>query len=155
MTALHDTVDAYLTRLEHELRGVDPERRAGILDDVRAHLAEAAEQGRELEGTVRELGAPADVARDVLEQTGIVPVEASALGDRAARWLHSASVVVAVVTSAWVALSPAELLGTQPLLDAFGLGPALLTLVPAAFAALPLLVGERLRRPVALANALL
>lgn len=78
MTAPHATqiVDGYLARLEAELADVPAARRGELLDDVRAHIAEArAALGEEsdagLLNIVERLGDPAVVAAEARERLGL------------------------------------------------------------------------------------
>jgi hypothetical protein len=78
MTAPHATeiIDGYLARLEVELADLPATRRGELLDDVRAHIAEArAALGEEsdvgLLNIMDRLGDPAVVAAEARERLGI------------------------------------------------------------------------------------
>lgn len=78
MTAPHATqiVDGYLARLEAELADVPAARRDELLDDVRAHIAEARaalgdESDAGLLNIVERLGDPAVVAAETRARLGI------------------------------------------------------------------------------------
>jgi hypothetical protein len=71
VTAPHATqiIDGYLARLEAELTGVSPTRRRELVDDVRAHIAEArtgltSESDADLLNILDRLGEPADLASE-------------------------------------------------------------------------------------------
>jgi HAAS len=73
MTAADELTASYLRRLERELRGVPRGRRAEILEEVAAHLAEAraeAADEAELRTLIDHLGDPAEIAA---EARGPVP----------------------------------------------------------------------------------
>lgn len=159
MTTLPTTAQRYLDALDAALDGVPDAAKQAILDDVRAHVSDAAEEGRDIDATLAALGAPEEVARDAREQLG-VPA-ASDPTDRAARFLRWSAVVLALITAAIVIfLLPSHAIeqasegvsGTGSTLQTssslfaqYGLGIALLPLIPAAFALLPIVLTTSLR----------
>lgn len=161
-------VDRYLTALETGLAGLTDSSRAAILDDVRAHIADAQDSGRPVPDVLAGLGTPAEVARQYLEE--LVPAApalhpAPTASDRAARMMLVASIGLGVVTAVFTAFllpsfttstrsSDGTLVdGSETLVQQFGLGSALLTLIPAAIAVVPLLVPRRMREGVTITGA--
>lgn len=72
MSAPHATaiIDGYLARLSLSLAEADPLRRRELMEDVRAHIAEAraslvAETDDEVFGICERLGEPAELAREI------------------------------------------------------------------------------------------
>lgn len=161
------TITRYLDALETELRGLPSLPREAILDDVRAHVADALESGRDPEAVLAALGTPDAVARDAREQFGVVTGMTPA--DRAARILHLATVALAVVTAVLVSFvlpsfameelsmssegTGSTLQTATSLFAQYGVGIALVTLLPAVLALLPLALPVAARRPVAWVNA--
>lgn len=102
MSAPHAThiVEGYLARLELALTGSDPARRGELLDDVRAHIAEARaalaeETDAALLAILDRLGDPATVAdglaedneqRDVRDSAPSLANAATHRADPASRW---------------------------------------------------------------------
>lgn len=87
MNAPHAThvVEGYLARLELALTGSDPARRAELLGDVRAHIAEARaalaeETDAALLAILDRLGDPARVADGLAEDAPPAPIVASHWG---------------------------------------------------------------------------
>ncbi|GHD45150.1 DUF1700 domain-containing protein [Mycetocola manganoxydans] len=168
----HPAIQRYLRALNSELQRVPNASRETIIDDVRAHVADAVDAGREPDEVLAALGSPKDVARDAREQFGISadPSRQDNPADRASRMLHRAAVILAVVTAVFVAFilpsyateeggvssdSTGSTLQTATgLFEQYGLGVALLPLVPALLALLPLLSGS-LRLPVSWLGAVL
>ena len=153
--------DRYLRELEAALTGVADAAQQSILDDVRAHLADAEAEGRDIDATLAALGTPEEVARDAREQLGVAapPPEPA---HRAGRMLHGAALALAVVTAVFVTFllplytASTETAGpgagmeetihrTATLFEEMGIGIGLLPLLPAALVLLPLLLPARAR----------
>ncbi|QTV79012.1 HAAS signaling domain-containing protein [Microbacterium sp. NIBRBAC000506063] len=58
MTTLPTTAQRYLDALDAALDGVPDAAKQAILDDVRAHVSDAAEEGRDIDATLAALGSP-------------------------------------------------------------------------------------------------
>lgn len=173
----------YLHALETALAAAPEAARTEILADVRAHAADALDDGRTVEEVLQGLGAAEDVAAQYRLELDLPVREAretadedptapnAAVAERASRMLHVASVAVAVLTGALaVFLQPAYTvsavsagsssagtieLGTrsETVFEHLGAGAALLALMPALLALLPLILPRTLRQPFAIANA--
>lgn len=155
------THDTYLEEIRRRLDGLTPSQRETVLDDLRAHLADAADAGRSLDETRVALGTPAEIAQRSYEEFGGAP---SAAG-RAWRVLLWTAVGAGIVLAVIVAfLMPSyristsngayESIETLPLASAFGPGIALLCLIPAVIAVAPLLAPKRLRTVITLTAAI-
>ncbi|MDJ1370496.1 DUF1700 domain-containing protein [Gulosibacter molinativorax] len=165
----HNAAARYLTSLATELRGLPAETRGEILADVRAHIDEATESGRDIDEVLTKLGDPADVATDAREQLGGDSLRDPA--ERPERMLRIAALVLAIVSAVVVSfLLPSyaiEEVGTagdatgstlqsaSNLFESYGLGVALLPLLPAVLAVLPLVLPPRFRRAMGWVNAVL
>ena len=70
-------IDLYLRELEREPGTLPRSRRREVMDDVRAHIADARHEAGHDEITVRELldrlGDPAEIATEARERFGIRP----------------------------------------------------------------------------------
>src|SRR5690606_8967394 len=97
------TEDDYLRAVERMLRGIAPEHRATVLDDLRGHFADAEEAGRPVVETIRALGAPQEIAERAREEFGADAGAADVRAEHAWRVLQGAAVVVAVVIGVVVA----------------------------------------------------
>ncbi len=153
--------DTYLRELDAALAGVPDAARQSILDDVRAHVADAAAEGRDVPATLAALGAPEEVARDAREQLGVPAASAPDPAERAGRLLHWAALALAVVTAVFVTFvmpmytTGVEVAGTEgteeaiyrtaTLFEEMGIGIGLLPLLPASLVLLPLVLPARLR----------
>ena len=169
MTEDDTAVEQYIRELETALAGLPRDSREGILDDVRAHIAEARGAGRGVPETLAGLGSPQHVAADARSELGVL--EQPSKADSAARALHTAAIVLAILTAAFVsfllpsyAIEELQVSGeptgstlqtATTLFEHYGLGIALLPLIPAAIAAVPLLVPARLRFGTAIGAATL
>ncbi|MGO1543569.1 MAG: DUF1700 domain-containing protein [Gulosibacter sp.] len=160
----------YLNALKAQLQGVPKASRQTILDDVRAHIVDAVEEGREIREILTALGSPEEVARDAREQLGAdsAPTTLDS-ADKAARTLHFASLALAIITAILVSFilpsfaieevgmssegTGSTIQTATSLFDQFGIGIALLPLFPALLAFLPLVFIPKFRGAVALANA--
>lgn len=156
MNALPPTAERYLRRLGAALHGVPVAARTTILDDIRAHLSDAAADGRDIDDTLAALGSSADLARDAREQWGAAASDTS-VDVRAGRALHWSALALGVVTAVFMTfLIPTGVeetvtsdgtvtSSTTTLFGQMGLGIGLLPLLPAALVLLPLLLPERAR----------
>lgn len=59
MNQQHPVIERYMTHLETAIRGLDPESRREVLQEIRNHIAEATAAGRSLDVVLESLG-PAD-----------------------------------------------------------------------------------------------
>lgn len=150
---LPDPAEVYLRALGDALADAPAPARVAALEDVRAHLGEALESGRSVDEALAGLGPAQAFAGQYREELALPARDAAAASalaaDRAARSarvLYGATVVGALLTVALnVYLANAR--GTMTP------GGTALLFVPAVLATLPLVLPERLRVPVALANA--
>lgn len=161
MTALPPPAERYLRDLATALDGLPDASREAIVDDIRAHLADAAAEGRDMDATIAGLGSPASVARDAREQLGLPA--ASDPADRIRRFLHWTAAALALVTAAIVSFvmpsyaieqegvgmiggtgDPLQTAST--LFEDYGLGVALLPLIPVAVVLVQLKLSRGPRR---------
>lgn len=143
--------DTYLRDVGKRLRTLTPEQRAAVLDDVRAHFADAADAGRSPEQAAASLGDPAQFTERVRTELGHDAGRTDRMW-RALQWLATGA---AVFTAMFVSfLWPDEALpGLDSQVEQHGFGIVLLNLVPALVAALPLFVPGRARKITAVAAA--
>ena len=141
----------YLRDVGKRLRMLTPEQRAAVLDDVRAHFADAADAGRSPEQAVESLGDPAQFTERVRTELG----HDAGRTDRMWRVLQWLATSAAVFTAMFVSfLWPDESLpGLDTQVEQHGFGIVLLNLVPALVAALPVVVPGRARKVTAVAAA--
>lgn len=140
--------DVYLRAVERMLRSIRSEHRATVLDDLRAHFADADDAGRSVEETVQALGTPEEIAARAREEFG----RDDARAEWAWRVLQGTAVALALITGVVVAfimpsyssVSP-EGPATTTIVERLGLAMALVALVPALVAAVPLVVPRRTR----------
>lgn len=154
--------DTYLHAVERMLRGIAPEHRATVLDDLRGHFADAEEAGRPIEETIRALGAPQEIADRAREEFGAEDSRAEVTrAEFAWRVLQGTAVGLAVVIGVVVAFLMPSYTGSidstssdgtsthvdtvRTLVEVNGLWVALIALVPALIAVIPLLVPRRAR----------
>ncbi|MFC7023644.1 DUF1700 domain-containing protein [Promicromonospora thailandica] len=138
-----DTEDTYLRDVAKRLRALTPAQRSAVLDDVRAHFADAAEAGRTPEQAVEGLGDPATFTRRVQAELGH---DADRAG-RIRRVLQWTAVAMAVFTAMFETfLWPDGMtFGLFLPIQGDGFAVVLWSLVPALVAALPLVVPARAR----------
>ncbi|MEU4388092.1 hypothetical protein [Promicromonospora sp. NPDC023805] len=137
-----NTEDAYLRDVGKRLRALTPEQRDAVLDDVRAHFADAADAGRTPEQAAESLGDPAQFTERVRDELGHEPGRT----DRIRRILLWLATSVAVFTAMFVSfwrLDSVQVPNTQ--FEAHGFGIVLLNLAPALIAALPNFASPRAR----------
>lgn len=155
------TEDTYLRSVERMLRSIAPAHRTAVLDDLRAHFADAEEAGRSAEEVAQSLGTPAEIAERAAEEFGTAASAPDARAEFAWRVLQWAAVAVAVVTGVVAAFIMPSYLGAtetvssdgtvttvdtaQTLVAVNGLWVALIALVPTLIAAVPLVVPRRMR----------
>ncbi|GAB3168842.1 hypothetical protein GCM10027059_32390 [Myceligenerans halotolerans] len=135
--------DSYLRDVGKRLRALTPEQREAVLDDIRAHFADAADAGRTPEQAAVSLGDPATFTERVRAELGHDPGRA----DRIRRVLQWLATAVAVFTAMFVSfLWPDESLpGLDTQFEEYGFGIVLWNLIPALIAVLPILVPARAR----------
>lgn len=136
-----NTEGAYLRDVGKRLRSLTPEQRDAVLDDVRAHFAEAEDAGRTPEQAAESLGDPAQFTERVRAELGHEPGRT----DRIRRILLWVATGMAVFTAMFETfVFPAE----DPDLEVVaehGFEIVLLHLVVALLAALPILLPQRAR----------
>ncbi|WP_309127064.1 HAAS domain-containing protein [Microbacterium sp.] len=148
--------DTYLRSVERMLRGIAPEHRTAVLDDLRAHFADAEDAGRAVDDTITSLGTPKQIAERAHEEFGTDDSRA----ERAWRVLQGTAVAIAVVIGVVVAfILPTHTIATSQggesqlhhltVYENDGLWIALPALVPALIAAVPLVVPRAARTVVA------
>ncbi len=139
--------DTYLRDVGKRLRTLTPEQRGAVLDDVRAHFADAADAGRSPEQAAESLGDPARFTERVRAELG----HDAGRTDRMRRVLQWLTTGAAVFTAMFVSfLWPDEsLAGVDTQVEQYGFGIVLLNLVPALIAALPIFVQARARTATA------
>lgn len=78
--------DTYLRDVGKRLQALTPEQRDAVLDDIRAHFADAADAGRSPEQAVESLGDPATFTERVRVELGHEPGRADRIR-RILQWL--------------------------------------------------------------------
>ncbi|MEV0952813.1 DUF1700 domain-containing protein [Promicromonospora sp. NPDC050249] len=145
--------ESYLRDIGRRLKALTPEQRDAVLDDVRAHFAEAADAGRSPEQAAESLGDPAQLTERVRDELG----HESDRTDRIRRvllWLTTGvAVFTAMFLSFWNSDGSVSMPNTQ--FEAHGFGGVLLNLAPALVAALPILATTRARPVFTAAVAIL
>lgn len=148
---LPEAAETYLRALDAELSDFPPDAAHEIVADVRAHIADALDGGRDIAEILAGLGGPDTVAGQAREELGL-PVQDGA--ERAARTLSvvapAAGVLIAVCVSFLLPSAvPVDPLGAdsgeQGVVRRFGPGIAMLTLLPALLVAAPLVLPGRVR----------
>lgn len=148
-TAMNTTTeDSYLRDIGKRLRALTPEQRDAVLDDVRAHFADAAEAGSSPEQAVASLGDPATFTARVRAELGHQPGRT----DRIRRILQWLATGVAVFTAMFVTFLLPDAGGDE--FDEPGFEIVLLHLIPALIAVLPILLPARARRITTTAAAI-
>ncbi|MGQ7312555.1 HAAS signaling domain-containing protein [Microbacterium arabinogalactanolyticum] len=154
------TEDDYLRSVERMLSGIAPAHRTAVIDDLRSHFADAEELGRPVEETIRNLGTPEEIADRAREEFGASSDAIDARAERAWRVLQGAATVSALIIGVAVGfIVPTHTIATSEggdsvlqhltILQNDGLWVALLLLIPAVFAAVPLVVARAARIAVA------
>ncbi|MEJ1089191.1 DUF1700 domain-containing protein [Microbacterium sp. Mu-80] len=165
------TEDTYLRSVERMLRDIAPEHRTAVLDDLRQHFADAEEAGRSADEIAQSLGTPREIADRAHDEFGTTAGPVDARAEFAWRMLQWSAVVLAVVTGVVTAFVMPSYAGSteivasdgtviavetaQTLLAVNGLWIALIALVPAIVAAVPLMVPRRVRAATAAVTAVL
>jgi uncharacterized membrane protein len=135
--------DSYLRDISKRLKALTPEQRDAVLDDVRAHFAEAADAGRSPEQAAESLGDPATFTQRVRAELGHEPGRADQMR-RILLWLATGvAVFAAMFVSFWYPDESLPMANTQ--FEVHGFGIVLLCLAPALFAALPNFATPRAR----------
>lgn len=143
-TAMNATTeDAYLRDVGKRLQALTPEQRDAVLDDVRAHFADAADAGRTPEQAAESLGDPATFTERVRAELGHEPGRTDRMR-RILLWLATGvAVFTAMFVSFWHPDDSLQVPNTQ--FEAHGFGIVLLSLAPALVAALPNFASPRAR----------
>jgi hypothetical protein len=127
--------ESYLRDISKRLKALTPEQRDAVLDDVRAHFAEAADAGRSPEQAAESLGDPATFTQRVRAELGHEPGRADRMR-RILLWLATGvAVFTAMFVSFWNQDESVSMPNTQ--FEAHGFGIVLLSLAPALIVALP------------------
>jgi hypothetical protein len=141
--AMMKAEESYLRDISKRLKALTPEQREAVLDDVRAHFAEAADAGRSPEQAAESLGDPAKFTERVRDELG----HESDRTDRIRRvllWLATGvAVFTAMFVSFWQPDNSLQVPNTQ--FEAHGFGIVLLSLAPALVTALPNFASPRAR----------
>jgi len=154
------TEDDYLRSVERMLRGIGPEHRSAVLEDLRGHFADAEDAGRPVDEIVRSLGTPREIADRAVEEFGADAVAGDDKAELAWRVLQGAGVVVALVVGVVVAfILPSHTIATSDggmsvlhhltVFQNDGLWVALIALVPALVALVPMVAPRRARTATA------
>ena len=160
--ALPEAAETYLRALGAELSDAPPDTVREIVEDVRAHLTDALGSGRSMDQALAGLGSPQAVAgqaRDELALADRAPDHA----ERAGRTLRAVAVAVGVLTAVCVSfLLPFAALPLglgqagpdgQSIVQRYGPGFAMLTLLPVLIAAAPFVLPARTRRVAGVVGA--
>ncbi|MFE6996562.1 hypothetical protein ACFVAE_11435 [Microbacterium sp. NPDC057659] len=151
------TEEKYLRDVERMLRGIDPDHRQTVLDDLRGHFADAADLGRPVDEVVVGLGAPAEIAERAREEFGADDSAA----ERAWWVLQGATALSALVLGVLVAYilplysvaqadsNGATVTGTRTLAGMGDPWAPLAAFVPGVLTLIPLLVPRRARTTAA------
>lgn len=162
----------YLATLEAALVDAPANARSEILEDVLAHASDALAEDRTIEQVLEALGPAEEYAAQYRNELGL-PEDLPPDARRSSVLLHGATVAVGVLTGSFVAFALpnsaqpyliAEMIRNsmpgdpplplqQTLLAQYGPGMALLAFMPALLAVLPLVLPQKARMPVAVANA--
>jgi hypothetical protein len=135
-----NTEGAYLRDVGKRLRALTPEQRDAVLDDVRAHFADAADAGRTPEQAAESLGDPATFTARVRAELGHEPGRTDRIR-RILQWLAAGVAVFTVLFVTFLLPAPG---GDE--VEGPGFEIVLLYLIPVLVAVLPILVPARARR---------
>jgi uncharacterized membrane protein len=142
------TEGTYLRDVGKRLRALTPDQRDAVLDDVRAHFADAADAGRTPEQAAESLGDPAQFTERVRAELGHEPGRTERIW-RILQWLATG---LAVFTAMFVTFLLPDTGGDE--FGEPGFEIVLLHLVPALIAVLPILVPAQARRVTTTAAAI-
>ncbi|MFG2042944.1 DUF1700 domain-containing protein [Dactylosporangium sp. NPDC048998] len=152
--ALPDAAETYLRALRVELSDAPSDTVREIIDDVRAHIADALDSGRTMDQALAGLGSPQAVAGQAREELAL-PNGALDHAARAGRTLRAVAVALGVLTAVCVSFLlrstalPLHLTQAGPdeqsIMQRYGPGLAMLTLLPALIAAAPFALPARAR----------
>ncbi|WP_433346629.1 HAAS signaling domain-containing protein [Microtetraspora malaysiensis] len=152
--ALPEAAEAYLRALDVELSDAPPDTAREIVEDVRAHIADALDSGRTMDQALAGLGSPQAVAGQARDELAL-PDGALDHAARAGRALRVVAVALGVLTAVCVSFllrSTALALDLaqegpdgQSIMQRYGPGLAMLTLLPALIAAVPFALPARAR----------
>ncbi|MEV6694859.1 hypothetical protein AB0M35_25615 [Micromonospora sp. NPDC051196] len=160
--ALPEAAETYLRALGAELSDAPPGTVREIVEDVRAHLADALAGGRSIDQALAGLGSPQAVAGQARDELAL-PDRAPDREARAGRSLRTAAMALGVLTAVCVSILlpfaalPSELTQAGPdeqsIMQRYGPGFAMLTLLPALIAAAPFALPARTRGVAGLVGA--
>lgn len=152
--ALPEAAETYLRALGVELSEAPPDTVREIVEDVRAHIADALHSGRTIDQALAGLGSPHAVAEQAREEL-LALSGASDHAARAGRTLRAVAVALGVLTAVCVSFLlrstalPFDLhqagADEQRIVQRYGPGLAMLTLLPALVAAAPFALPARAR----------
>ncbi|MEU3457423.1 hypothetical protein ABZ671_28035 [Micromonospora sp. NPDC006766] len=153
--ALPEAAETYLRALGVELSDAPPDTVREIVEDVRAHITDALDSGRTMDQALAGLGSPQAVAGQAREELALADGGLDHAA-RAGRTLRAVAVAVGVLTAVCVsfllrsaALLPLDLTEAGPdeqsIVERYGPGLAMLTLLPALIAAVPFALPVRTR----------
>ncbi|GAB2503954.1 hypothetical protein GCM10027063_49000 [Promicromonospora xylanilytica] len=145
---------AYLRAVSKRLQSLTAEQRDAVLDDVRAHFADAADAGRSPEQAAESLGDPAKFSERVRAELGHEPGRADHVR-RVLQWLATGVAVFTMMFISFWFPDQDSLPGVDAQVEQHGFGIMLWNLVPALIALLPVLVPTRVRTVATAASAIL
>ncbi|MFD2768577.1 DUF1700 domain-containing protein [Micromonospora eburnea] len=158
---LPEAAETYLRALGVELSDAPPDTVREIIEDVRAHIADALASGRTIKQALAGLGSPQAVAGQARDELAL-PDGALDHAARAGRTLRAIAVAVGVLTAVCVSFLlrtalPLDLTEAGPdeqsIVQRYGPGLAMLTLLPALIAAAPFALPARARGVTGIAGA--
>lgn len=165
-TTMNTEISQYLRQLKSALADLPPASSQAIFEDVQSHIAEAMDAGRDPQEILLGLGPASEVAAAAREELGTSQDAGSSR--YVTKILVGSATVLAIITAVVVAFilpsyagvigadtTGSAVLDATSLFDEYGIGLALLALVPALLAALPLLLPNRLQRVTIPASAAL
>jgi hypothetical protein len=151
---LPEAAETYLRALGVELSDAPPDTVREIVEDIRAHLTDALDGGRTMDQALAGLGSPQAVAAQARDELAL-PDGALDHAARAGRNLRAVAVALGVLTAVCVsfllrsAALPLDLTQAGPdeqsIVQRYGPGLAMLTLLPALIAAAPFALPARAR----------
>ncbi len=152
--ALPEAAETYLRALGVQLSDAPPDTVREIVEDVRAHIADALDSGRTMDQALAGLGSPQAVAGQARDELAL-PDGALDHAARAGRTLRALAVALGVLTAVCVSFLlrstalPLDLTEAGPdeqsIMQRYGPGLAMLTLLPALIAAGPFALPVRAR----------
>jgi len=159
--ALPEAAETYLRALGAELSDAPPDTVREIIEDVRAHITDALDSGRTMDQALAGLGSPQAVAGQARDELALPDGELDHAA-RAGRTLRAVAVALGVLTAVCVSFLlrtavPLDLTQAGPdeqsIVERYGPGLAMLTLLPALIAAAPFALPARTRGVAGVAGA--